>query len=889
MRSADCHKVCFPIDGRPAINRALDAYKACGIEHHIVVVGAMANQVMETISREHQGVIFAYQVEQLGTGDAARQGARVLEAFDACDEDVLLVAGDRIIEPIAVERLIDLYDAQRCDMAFLVSPRGPRSDQGRVLLNPDGSVLANVELRDIWQRRALARIRRLVDEEALPLGRAGLDIMREHMDDRRAAVTFGRLWSTLVENVQEPTREQWETGIPETSTRFEFVGSDGNRVSLTPEQVEEAPLVNVSVYLLKAAALSYALGRLDTDNAQQEEYLSDVINILARIPGPEGRRYRVRAVPVEDPNHVLAFNNPAELLEIEVYFQRKRRPAEAAEGSLGPGFKPITDWIAAMEHLDAPDETQEADLRRELRAIYGDHRDLLAERRLAYLALLDGAKEVLGAKAPVLLVRSPGRVNILGRHIDHQGGNCNLMAIDREILMAVHPRDDDEMHLYNVAGEPFGSRQFSIGEMLTRLPWDDWMSLINSTQVQQMVSAAAGDWSQYVQAAVLRLQKKFPTVKLRGMDLVVHGNIPIAAGLSSSSALVVASAEATVAINNLEVLPAQFVDLCGEGEWFVGTRGGSADHAAMKFGQKGKVAKVTFFDFGVEKMADFPMDYRLIVCNSGVQARKAATSRDVFNHRIACYRLGLRMIKARHPQYAPLIQHLRDVNVRNLGVPLSWIYRILLGLPECASLEELKRLLPDGELTPVLATHASPAEGYPIRGVVLFGLAECDRSRVGVDLLANGQVAEFGRLMTVSHDGDRVVCHDADGTPRPYHYRASDTCLLDLMAALESSDPERVLSAQMQWQPGAYRCSTPEIDLMVDVALLVPGVVGAQLAGAGLGGCMMVLAHRDATAELAERMEEAYYAPRGLTPDVSVCTPIAGSGVLLSPRHVAGA
>ena len=80
---------------------------------------------------------------------------------------------------------------------------------------------------------------------------------------------------------------------------------------------------------------------------------------------------------------------------------------------------------------------------------------------------------------------------------------------------------------------------------------------------------------------------------------------------------------------------------------------------------------------------------------------------------------------------------------------------------------------------------------------------------------------------------------------------------------------------------------TPEIDLMVDVALSVPGVAGAQLAGAGLGGCMMVLAHRDATAELAERMNGAYYERKGLAPDVSVCTPIAGSGVLLSPRRAA--
>ena len=54
MRSADRHKVCFPIDGQPAINRAIDVYKRCGIQHHIVVVGAMAGQVIETVGQEHE-------------------------------------------------------------------------------------------------------------------------------------------------------------------------------------------------------------------------------------------------------------------------------------------------------------------------------------------------------------------------------------------------------------------------------------------------------------------------------------------------------------------------------------------------------------------------------------------------------------------------------------------------------------------------------------------------------------------------------------------------------------------------------------------------------------------------------------------------------------------
>ena len=69
---------------------------------------------------------------------------------------------------------------------------------------------------------------------------------------------------------------------------------------------------------------------------------------------------------------------------------------------------------------------------------------------------------------------------------------------------------------------------------------------------------------------------------------------------------------------------------------------------------------------------------------------------------------------------------------------------------------------------------------------------------------------------------------------------------------------------------------------MADLATSVPGVAGAQLAGAGLGGGMMILAHRDAAESVADELREVCYEPRSLEPEVSVCVPIAGSGVLLS-------
>jgi N-acetylgalactosamine kinase len=221
-------------------------------------------------------------------------------------------------------------------------------------------------------------------------------------------------------------------------------------------------------------------------------------------------------------------------------------------------------------------------------------------------------------------------------------------------------------------------------------------------------------------------------------------------------------------------------------------------------------------------------------------------------------------------------------------MPLSWLYKSLLRLPEQATQDELREMLADERpsdpypLQSLFATHQPPPDGlYPIRGVVLYGLAECERSRLFADALRMQHVDQIGRLMALSHDGDRVARTMSDGAQVAYASPTSNSYLLDLIEDLESGDPERVLRAQLHWQPGSYRCSVPEIDRMVDIALGVEGVVGAQLAGAGLGGCMMVLAHSDAVSSLRADLIEHYYEPHEQPPALLLCEPIAGSGVLM--------
>ncbi|MFZ2641639.1 MAG: galactokinase, partial [Verrucomicrobiia bacterium] len=175
--------------------------------------------------------------------------------------------------------------------------------------------------------------------------------------------------------------------------------------------------------------------------------------------------------------------------------------------------------------------------------------------------------------------------------------------------------------------------------------------------------------------------------------------------------------------------------------------------------------------------------------------------------------------------------------------------------------------------------HQEP-DGYWLRSVVMFGIAECERSRLFASLLRNRDLAKIGQFMRISHNGDRVSGLGHHGRMQPEDWRVSDARLNSLIEDLRSEEPSRVSRAQLWLQPGGYACSTPELDRMVDLVNQVEGVVGAQLAGAGLGGCIMVLAKKEVAVDVEHQLARHYYEPAGLEPAVTVCVPVEGAGLL---------
>lgn len=872
MQCPGQNKVCLDVCGVPAIVRALDTYEACGVGHHIIVVGELADQVMRAAGERYPNCTYAYQPAPLGTGNATRVGARVLE--DAgYDGPVLVTAGDKYIEPQVIQRLLTCFGEGDYDLVLVAGGKDDFPTSGRILMDAEGAPTAIVEVSEMRLSDAVRETTEALEGRDEVEAGALLQILAAHFpNERKAKVVYGELWHLLQANETLPAARVRQLLGPLRQKTTLPVHACGE-VQPTPASEIEGltSLANISVYMFRAPALYYALSRLTRDNAQHEEFLTDTIKVLASERGAEGAaRYHLGVLAISDPTEVMGYNTPEELEQIREVVRRKGEAAPLRTEEAPRQWRPVSEWHR-MFSLGAPEQ------RTFMRHVYGDDEQLHEAKRQEYLQALDLYRSRLGADDEVMVIRSPGRLNLMGRHTDHRGSRTNMVAISEEVIMVVSARSDDQIHLYNTAERLFSYSSFSIADEISQLDWGDWLTTIRSPKTLAMVSG--GHWTNYVRAPAFRLQQEFPQVALRGANIVAHGTIPVGSGLSSSSALVVGAAEALIAVNQLPVRPAAMVDLCGEGEWFVGTRGGSGDHAAIKFARRGQVAHVSFFPFEVKEFVPFFSDHSLIVCNSGIQAKKSEGARETYNRKVLGYVVGEILFKRFFPHLADRIEHLRDINCQNLGIDLPALYQMLKRLPvqiTTGHLSDQYGPFSDREtdrLQSILSAVVRHDVPYEVRGLVLYGLAESERSLRCPELLRAGDADTLGLWWNVSHDGDRVVRHDEAWRQHAFAADVSDGYLDSLVADLQSPASERSAGAQLHLQRGCYACSTPEIDLIVDLARSLPGVKGAQISGAGLGGCVMVLVAN-------EQREEVLRALHARALDATFHAAVEGAGPL---------
>ena len=338
---------------------------------------------------------------------------------------------------------------------------------------------------------------------------------------------------------------------------------------------------------------------------------------------------------------------------------------------------------------------------------------------------------------PELVVRSPGRVNLIGEHTDYNEGWVLPMALDLGTDVAARARPDG---LLRVVAARMGAED--------ERPLDD-LRLDESP-----------DWMRYVAgcAAVLRDAGR----ALPGVDLVIDGDLPLGGGLSSSASLELGVLVALTALTGEQLGAADLARLGQRVEnEIVGVRTGIMDQLAVAAGAKGSALLIDCRSLEFEPVP-LPADVRVLVLDSAVPRTLAGSA---YNERRAQCESGLAKLQAFRPGLgalrdvteADLAEHghaLTDVEFRRARHIVTEDARVLAAADALRGGDAARF----GEL--MTASHASMRDDYEISGPELDALVEIALGTPGV-LGARLTGAGFGgcavALTTAEAAGDAAA------------------------------------------------------------------------------------------------------------------------------------
>ena len=243
-------------------------------------------------------------------------------------------------------------------------------------------------------------------------------------------------------------------------------------------------------------------------------------------------------------------------------------------------------------------------------------------------------QEIFGNSLEPIVVRSPGRVNIIGEHTDYNDGFVLPAAIDKAAWVAVSARNDNEVHLY--AEEFKESFETTLDKM----------------------APTPQHWPNYIMGVADQLQKAGKDLK--GFNLLIDGDIPIGAGLSSSAALECATAFALNDLFNLDVPRQEMANIAQRAEHeFAGLKCGVMDMFASLFGKKDHVISLDCRSLDYEYVPLQLNGYKVVLLNTNVKHNLASSA---YNERRQQCEQGVAWINAAGNN----IKALRDATVEML-------------------------------------------------------------------------------------------------------------------------------------------------------------------------------------------------------------------------------
>lgn len=282
---------------------------------------------------------------------------------------------------------------------------------------------------------------------------------------------------------------------------------------------------------------------------------------------------------------------------------------------------------------------------------------------------------------------APGRVNLIGEHTDYNGGHVFPCAITQGTYGLISPRKDSEIHCLSLNFEELGIQSFSVDGPLS-------------------YQRSAG-WLNYVKGVVKYIQEQVGEQSL-GFNLLVYGNIPNGAGLSSSASLELLIGVILRSLNGFDIRQLDLIKIGQKVEnQFIGLKSGIMDQFAIGMGQKDQALflDVNTLDYQLVP-ADFG-EYVILIMNTN-KRRELETSK--YNERRSQCEEGLKKL-----QSELAIQTLGDLDAQTF--------------------ESYRYLIDD----PILEARAKHA------------VYENERTIKAMEVLQNNDLETFGKLLNQSH------------------------------------------------------------------------------------------------------------------------------------------
>lgn len=305
--------------------------------------------------------------------------------------------------------------------------------------------------------------------------------------------------------------------------------------------------------------------------------------------------------------------------------------------------------------------------------------------------------------APAYVARAPGRVNLLGEHVDYNDGFVLPAAIDRATHVAFSPTDSNEVTLRAMD-----------------LEQDVCFTLEALAEKKQLDGSPLPDWARYPAGVAWALAERGLAVS--GVDAVFASDVPRGAGLSSSASVELAFAVMWKTLGGWDLSPMEMARLCQRAEnRYVGVNCGIMDQFASACGEADRLLLLDCRSLEYRTLP-LPNDVAIVIADTSVR-RSLTTS--AYNDRRAACEEAVRLLQRDLPE----VKSLRDVSPAEFD-------RFSAGLP--AEVEKRARHI----------------------------VQEIDRTQRAIPLLEGGDVAGFGRLMNECHvslrDHYEVSCPELD-------------------------------------------------------------------------------------------------------------------------------